>query len=195
MSLRKIIHLLIAFALIGWWLGTFLFQLLDIYPYNNLILSYSSLGLIALTFLLAIHDLIVFKSLEYFMDFFPDTKGEFPTLEEWASARVWKSLPQWVTACTVFWVLLTYSTFPQFSFPSMNSLIKEYINNDSLSSSRIGEVKGFSFYKGGSGFSSIDTLPMELTIRVYGSKGNFPLEVTINKKSETYNISKLLILK
>ncbi|MFN8255674.1 MAG: hypothetical protein U0W24_08305 [Bacteroidales bacterium] len=195
MKLRKSIHLLIGLTVLGWWLGTFLLQLLNIYPFNTIVLTYSASGLIVLIILLIIHDLIKFKSIKYVMDFFPDIKGESPTMEEWTSGKVWKSFPKWITALTVLWVIMTYTMVSSFTFPSMNTTITEFIKRDSFVSERIGDVKGFGFFKGGSSFTSKDSVHLELTIRVYGSNGNFPLEVIVDKQNETYKISEIKILR
>ena len=177
------------------------FAVLNIYPYNNLVLYYSSLGLLSLIILLALHDLIVFKNISRILNFFPDIKGipgmieKFPSLEEWASAKTWKSLPKWITAVTLVWVCFSYALSSTFSVPEMNKSLTEYINKDSVIYSRIGTVKGFSFFKGGSSTTTTDSTHLELTIRVYGEKGNFPLEVFIDRRNGNNAIRRMTMLR
>lgn len=195
MILRKSIQFFIAIAAIAWWVGSLFLQTSNIYPYNNLLLSYSSLSLMALIVLLVVHDLIVFRSAKQVLDFLPATKRRAPSLEELGSAKLWRSLPKWIIACTTLWILMTYAMLSSFTFPHMNEVITEYIKKDKKSSNKIGVIKGFGFYKGGTSFTSQDSSHFDLTIRVYGSNGNFPLKISIDKKHESYQIKSLHILR
>jgi hypothetical protein len=194
MNARKIIVFLIGITVVAYLTGIFLLQMLNIYPINNLVLTCSSIGLIALVFLLAIFDYIAVKSLNRVFDFFPDIEGEAPSIAEWTSKKTWRSLPNWITALTVLSVTIIYSMTVTFSFPEMDKRITEYIHNDSILYMRTGEVKGFSFFRGGEATSSDQLFHMDLNIRVYAKNGSFPLKVLVDKVEDNYIINKVTIL-
>ena len=193
-NIRIILRILIGLSALGWWIGACYLQILDIYPYNYFLLYYSSFFCVFLAFLLAVHDWIKYKSLNNFFDFYPDIAGSEPTIKEWFSKKVWRSAPKWYVAVTIIWVIINFSFRNIYSFPNMEKNLTETINNDEYLKSQIGKVKGYGYFRGGLLTTNSDSLHLDLTIRVYGQKGNFPLEVTVDKENIFFKIKKIEIL-
>jgi len=194
MPTRRIIQILIATCVILLWLGLFLFQMLNIYPYNNWGLIYSSSGLICLVILLAIHDWIKYKSLIRILDVFPNMQGESPSFKEWISRKTWLSLPKWIVALTVISICIFFVYSHSETFPDIDAQIAETMKTDSISNNRIGKIEGFSFFRSWENTNSQNNLPARLSVRVYGEKGNFPLEVSVESYNDRNIIKRIRIL-
>jgi len=63
---------------------------------------------------------------------------------------------------------------------------------DSATSARTGTIKGYSLLRTSDTYTNGDAARIDLSIRVYGTNGNFPLKVLMNEKNNVYTIKNIL---